>query len=208
MSFCEETSDIGQSLSSAGQDTPPSGRSSDSGSSEEVAATLGQFSPTLLPRPSLSRKKSSFYSLEQGDISSPLTEVDPDYESSTESDSGHSDLGGSEENIYEQVLNCRSQMPSYIKDQGKRIGEGNYLLPSQTLESRRSPPPGVSHRRIELKERERQRGSREKERVEREEREEREKREESTGGLKERARQLKQTLSAKFSVRTIFLQKI
>ena len=53
--------------------------------------------------------------------------------------------------------------------------------------------------RLELRERESQRVTREKEREEREE---------STGGLKERARQLKQTLSAKFSVRTIFLQKV
>ena len=71
------------------------------------------------------------------------------------------------------------------------------------MESRRSVPPGASHRRLEL--RESQRVAREKEREEREGRGERE---ESTGGLKERARQLKQTLSAKFSVRTIFLQKV
>ena len=62
--------------------------------------------------------------------------------------------------------------------------------------------------RLELRERESQRVTREKEREEREGREGREGREESTGGLKERARQLKQTLSAKFSVRTIFLQKV
>ena len=71
------------------------------------------------------------------------------------------------------------------------------MIPSQSLESRRSLPPGASHRRLEQKER--QRVTREKER---------EGREGSTGGLKERARQLKQTLSAKFSVRTIFLQKV
>jgi hypothetical protein len=129
----------------------------------------------------------SLYSMGFSDICSPLTEVEPDYSTDNSDEDEDEDedekvgaIGHHEDgNIYEQVLNCRR--PSL-----------RLQLPPLPLSSLPEPPPRTPITPLKVKMWAGQVG----EVIE----------EESKPGLRWKARQLKESLSAKFSVKLLQLR--
>jgi len=177
VSFSDDTSDIGPSLSSNEQDSPPSDTSSEEGLCLEVSRALEQSAPRDPAQPP--HRSLRLSSVGYSEVISPVTDVEPDYDSATDtSEDDEDEEEAMTNNIYEQVLGCSTPrdevfVPSLPGPRPLLPTTHKQSVPSMTP---RAQAPSSPHLRNQ--------------------------------GFKSRAKQLKETLSTKLSVRALFSLRV